>query len=265
MPLSQAAIVPHPPLLIPSIGKDNLTLLPKTIASYGKLKKALKQNRIKNIFLISSHGQINPNAFNINEAEIFEINFEEFGDYSTKMSAKGNKEFVKDFKKKFFADRTVQFINLPKLDHGNCVPICYLCQEIPEIKVTPLYVSGLSLKEHFNFGKKLKTIIEKRKEKIAIIASGDLSHALTKKAPAGYSPKAARFDQKLIECIQNKKIGDIINLKEELIDEVRPCGLKSIVTLLGVLKGSNYEMENLTYEAPFGVGYLMMQMNILKI
>lgn len=263
MPLEQVAIVPHPPLLIPSIGKENLTLLDKTTTSYNKLKDSLGQNKIETLLIITSHGEIHPDYFSINEAGELEINFHEFGDYSTKASFRSDKRLIQELKEGFSPYQKVRFVNSPRLDHGSSVPICSLCQEFPEIKVVPIYISGLGPREHFNFGKKLKTIIDKEKKHIAVIASGDLSHALTKKAPAPYSSRAARFDQKLIEYIQDRKIGDILNLKKELINEVKPCGLKSIIILLGILKGVDYEIENLTYEAPFGVGYLTMQMKIL--
>jgi aromatic ring-opening dioxygenase LigB subunit len=262
MPLSQAAIVPHPPILIPNIGKENLTLLAKTTTSYRKLKEAFKANKIETIIIISSHGPAMPNVFSVNEGRDFEINFEEFGDYSTKINAQADIDLVREFKEGFSAYRKVQFVNEPKLDYGSGVPICSLLTELEKIKIVPVHISDLSLREHFVFGKKIKTIIDKSKKKIAVLASGDLSHTLTKKSPAPYSPKAVRFDQKLVEYIQNKKIGDILDLKEELISEVKPCGLKPIVILLGILKGVNYEIENLTYEAPFGVGYLTMQIEI---
>jgi len=49
MPLEQAAIVPHPPILIPSIGKENQSLLSKTITSYSKLEESLKNNKIETL------------------------------------------------------------------------------------------------------------------------------------------------------------------------------------------------------------------------
>lgn len=264
MPLKQAAIIPHPPILIPSIGKENLSLLKQTNSSYNKLKDSLIENKIETIVMITPHGQVDEEVFNVNEEKNFEINFEEFGDYTAKIETPGDQDLAQLIKEGFSAHNKVNLIKNKKLDHGNGVPIYSLLQNLKNIKIVPVYISGLSLREHFYFGKKLKTIIEKYDKKTAVIASGDLSHTLNQKAPAPYSPKASRFDQKLIKYIQDNKIADILNLREELIDEVKPCGLKSIAILLGVLKGSNYEIENQTYEAPFGVGYLSMQMNIKK-
>ena len=40
-----SAIVPHPPILIPQIGKDNLSQLKSTITAYKKLAKYLEEKR----------------------------------------------------------------------------------------------------------------------------------------------------------------------------------------------------------------------------
>ncbi len=262
MPLKQAAIIPHPPILIPSIGKENLPLLKQTNSSYNKLKESLIENKIETIVIITSHGQVGTQVFNVNEEKNFEINFEEFGDYTTKMEIEGDKILARLIKEGFSAHGLVNLIKEKKLDHGAGVPIYSLLKDLKHIKIIPIYISNLSLREHFYFGKKLKAIIEKCNKKTAVLASGDLSHTINEKAPAPYSPKASRFDKKLIEYISDNKLADILNLKQELIDEVKPCGLKSIAILLGILKGINYEIESQTYEAPFGVGYLSMQISI---
>ena len=98
--------------------------------------------------------------------------------------------------------------------------------------------------------------------RIAVIASGDLSHKLSKNAPAGYSPKGKKFDKKLIDCLLKKQTHEIIKFKPELIADAGECGLKSIIILLGVLEGMKYEPQLLSYESPFGVGYLTMNFKL---
>jgi len=45
-------------------------------------------------------------------------------------------------------------------------------------------------------------------------------------------------------------------MNEKLISDAGECGLKSIAILLGILEGIKYEPQILSYEGPFGVGYL---------
>ncbi|MBU4601067.1 AmmeMemoRadiSam system protein A, partial [Patescibacteria group bacterium] len=65
--------------------------------------------------------------------------------------------------------------------------------------------------------------------------------------------------KKLIEYLKKKDAKSIIEIKHDLIYEAGECGLKSIVILLGILDGINCKPKLLSYEGPFGVGYLVMQ------
>ncbi|MBI4779275.1 MEMO1 family protein, partial [Candidatus Falkowbacteria bacterium] len=124
------------------------------------------------------------------------------------------------------------------------------------------YYSGLDLAAHYDFGKMIKSKLLNSNVRVAVIASGDLSHRLSKNAPAGYSPKGKKFDKKLIDNLLEKQTNEIIKLKPELIAEAGECGLKSIVILLGILDGMKYEPRLLSYESPFGVGYLTMSFKL---
>ncbi len=99
-------------------------------------------------------------------------------------------------------------------------------------------------------------------DKIAIIASADLSHRLSKDAPAGYSSKGKKFDKRLINYLQKNQVQEILNLDHNLISEAGECGLKSIVMLLGIMNGIQHKPQMLSYELPFGVGHLTMNLKL---
>lgn len=258
MSLRLAAILPHPPLLIPSIGKENILRLEKTKNSYSKMDLALRDEKIETVVVISSHGPIRPDLWQINIAPEFLINFEEFGDFSTKLSVGGDLELSQNIRESLIENNRLQVIYKPVLDHGCGVPLYSLLANQANIEVSPFYVSGASLSDHFNLGSMIGAQIAKGKKKIAVLASGDLAHTLEKKSPGGYSPRAAKFDQKIMELLQNKAINEFLNLDEELIAEVKPCGLKAIALLLGILDDTGYDIQSTDYESPFGVGYLSM-------
>jgi MEMO1 family protein len=258
MSLKLAAIVPHPPILIPSIGKENILRLENTKNSYTKIAEALREEKIETVVIISSHGPVREKVWSINVGDEFEINFEEFGDFTAKMKVGGDIELAQNIREDLIERNNVQAINTPILDHGCGVPIYSLLADLKNIEVVPIYISGANLKEHFELGLEIRKRLEKGRKKIAVIASGDLSHTLTKNSPLKYSPRAAKFDQRLVECLQEKNITEILNLNENLIVEVKPCGLKAIAMLLGILDSNGYDIDSTTYESPFGVGYLTM-------
>ena len=112
--------------------------------------------------------------------------------------------------------------------------------------------------KHFDFGVALGELIEKNEKNIAIIASGDLSHRLKKKSPGGYSPKGAKFDNKIIENLStdNQAAEQLLKMEEKLIEAAGECAYKSLIITLGILKNKNFESEILAYQNDFGVGYL---------
>ena len=262
MPIITAAIVPHPPLLIPNIGKENVKRLKSTSEAYQKLAEDLYSGQIETIIAISPHGPIYLESFSINLCPEFFINFEEFGDFSSKLILNGDIGLAYKIREELETKVPLQLISQSILDYGSSVPLFLLCQHLPKIKVIPIYYSGLDLTSHYNFGRSIKHQLLISKNRIAIIASGDLSHRLTKDAPAGFNPKAKKFDKKLIDYLNHDQVDEIFKIRPEFIAEAGECGLKSIVILLGVLAGIKYQPQLLSYEAPFGVGYLVMNFKI---
>jgi len=257
------AIVPHPPLLIPSIGKENLEKLQKTIASFDLLEKELNQAKPDTIIIITPHGEMNHNAFTINTNQSYTAKFEEFGDFSTKLEFKSDLNFIMELKRKYESSMPIQLISQENLDHGVSVPLYYLTREYKDARIVPINYSMLSYDKHIEFGKLIKEAAFSLDKRYAIIASGDLSHKLTMKAPAGFSSRAKEFDKKLIQLLKKKNIDAILNMDQNLIEQAGECGLRSILILLGAIKDMKYEFEVLSYESPFGVGYLVGQMKLV--
>ncbi len=254
-----SAIVPHPPILIPNVGKDNLEKLKKTEEAYRLLKDELVKAEPETLIIISPHGELNVDAFTINTNEYYKVNFEDFGDFETKFEYKGDLGFINSLKGKFETELPLQLISEPKLDHGSAVPLFKLLGYNTKRRIVPIKHSFLSPEKHLRFGEMIKEIVLNQDKKYAIIASGDLSHKLTSQSPAGFSPKGREFDKKIIQFLKNKKVDSMVDMDPTFLQEAGQCGWRSILILLGVIKDMNYEIEVLSYESPFGVGYLTAQ------
>lgn len=253
-----SAIASHSPLLIPQIGKENIVKCQQTVAAYQKLADSLKQADPDTIVVFSPHGLVLPEAFSVNMSAEFEINFAEFGDWSDKLKISGDLELASRLKQALEAKAQLQAMSESVLDSGSAVPLFLLAKACPQAKILPLYPAQLSLAEHFNFGQLLRKELANSSKKIAIIASADLSHCLTRQAPAGYSPKAKKFDKKVLKALEDNQSQEILNLDPQLIEEVNESGLRPMVMLLGVLSETNKTAKLLSYEYPFGVGCLVV-------
>jgi AmmeMemoRadiSam system protein B len=252
-----SAIVPHPPLLIPTIGKDNLAKLKKTAAAFDILEQHLAEANPDTIIVISPHGNVSMDSFTINANQNYKSNFQEFGDFGTELQFKSDLQFINELKSKNETRLPIQLVSEPNIDHGAAVPLYYLSRKKANPKIVPICYSFLGYSKHVEFGVLLKEAIFSLDKRYAIIASGDLSHRLSLKAPGGFSPQAKEFDKKLIQQLKKKSLEGILNIESELIEDAGECGLRSILILLGVIKNMSYEFEVLSYEAPFGVGYLV--------
>ncbi|NTU98810.1 AmmeMemoRadiSam system protein B [Candidatus Falkowbacteria bacterium] len=258
-----AAIAPHPPLLIPAIGKENISHLKATDEAYKKLQENLYVSKADTILIISPHGLVQGKTFSMNLSPEYTANFEHFGDFATKFSVSGNVGLTHKIRENLETKAPLQLISQPTLDYGSAIPLYLLLNHnFNSIKVIPLYYSGLDLDAHFQFGKLIKRDLIYSQNRIAIIASGDLSHSLSKESPAGFSPKAAKFDQKVIECVIKDQPQELLNLNSTLIHDANECGLKSILILMGILEDIKHEPQRLSYESPFGVGYLTVNFKL---
>ncbi len=257
MPLVFASICPHPPLIIPTIGGENLKLVDKTVKAMKKMEKKIRKTAPEVILIISPHGPLFTDAFCFNLTDKFVTEFKNFGDFSTHLEFIGNLDLAYKIREALETKVPTTMITEPNLDHGAGVPLYYLTPKLKKFSLFPLTYCLLDYQTHFDFGRHLKEIITNSPKRIAVIASGDLSHRLTFDAPAGYSPQGAVFDQKLITLLKKRATKKILELDLNFIEEAGECGLRSILILLGILENVAYQFQLLSYEGPFGVGYLV--------
>ncbi len=157
----------------------------------------------------------------------------------------------------------VIIISSPHPDWGFNVPLHFLTSTInhQSSDLKPYLTDFESPKVHFERGKELFKNLPS-KQRIAWIASGDMSHRLKEDGPYGFHPSGPKFDQKFIKLLKAKDVQGILNLPERLVEEAGECGLRSFCLLLGALEASKvkWQPKILSYEGPFGVGYLVAQL-----
>jgi len=257
MPLVFAAITPHPPLLIPTIGKEAVKQVEETRKAMEKLEENLYASHPDVIFIISPHGSFFPDAFTINACPEYETDLRQFGDLATKMKIKGEVGLSYQVRMATKRERIpATMISEPILDHGSAVPLFYLLRHLPDITLLQFGFCALDRKKHLEFGRLLKEQIMTSNKRVAVVASGDMSHALTTDAPAGFNPAGPEFDRKIQELLAANNVAGILQLDERFVSDAAECGLRSILILLGVLQRVNCSYRQYAYEAPFGVGYL---------
>lgn len=259
-----AAITPHPPILIPSVGKENLKKITKTKEAMEHLSEELYALQPDTIIIISPHGLVQSESFTVQISDKYYGDFQNFGDIESKFEFFPDINFINEIQSRAESKNLpIKLIDEPFIDYGTLVPLFYLTKNLPKVKIVPIAYSLLSYQDHYEFGDYLKKAIGRSNDRIAIISSGDLSHCLSEDAPAKYCPAGEQFDKKIIKILESKKYGKLLTLDKDLIKDAKECGLRSIVLMSGILGDINHESELLSYESTFGVGYLVMNFKIL--
>ena len=264
MPVIASAFLPPSPLLIPEIGKQNYNLLNKTVKAYQAVAEILKKEEVEIIVIISPHGHAQDNNVSFNIHPQLDLSFKEFGYLATVKTLTPALRLADDIQQKMGHEGQIKLSAEKHLDYGSSIPLHLLSADLKTPKILSLLPAIKKDRGyHYQFGKKLGDILHKRPEKIAIIAAGNLSQRLKKNSPAGYSPKGARFDNRVIEYLNDRQNGleKLLNIDNRIAEEALEGGLKQLSLLLGVM-GETCEAQILAYQNDFGVGYLSVNFNL---
>lgn len=263
MSLVFAALVPHPPLLIPSIGREHAKLLEKTSAAFGRLSMDLAATKPDTILVISPHLGMMPANFTVNHAPSYQTHFLEFGDFSPPREFATDSLLVERIRHEARrAGQKVVTVSDQHLDYGSGVPLTILPpteRKLASVIVSPTMENA---KTQFSFGHTIKEAIMGVNTRVAVICSGDLSHRLSSDTPAGFSPKGKEFDELLLSNLNTGSASPVLQMNADLVEEAHACGYGAICVLLGVLDRIHCQPELLSYEAPYGVGYCTMEFHL---
>ncbi len=264
--LKLVGIAPHPPIIIPAIGRGELEKAAKTVAGMQTLSRRVKEAGPELIILITPHGSVLREGPAVLASELLEGSFAQFGFPQIRINFKTDLELLellqqeteKDALKPIFISNTGNFSHgRADLDHGAMVPLYYLQQEGLDLPGLHITFGFNSYRELYRFGQSLRRAADSRGLPYVVLASGDLSHRLIPGAPAGYNRRGAEFDQKLVDYLAKAEVEKILNFNQQLVEEAGECGLRSFIIALGMLDGKAFKSDIISYEGPFGVGYLV--------
>ncbi|MDF1496889.1 MAG: AmmeMemoRadiSam system protein B [Patescibacteria group bacterium] len=257
------AIIPHSPLLIPSIGKDQREKLKVTIDAISQIEQALYLAKPETIVIIGPHGPRYPDAFSTNMAGSYTGTLKSFGDFSTTISAKSDYMLIdRAHRKMREEDIPFTLTSSEELDYSFTIPILLLTQHLQNWKLIPISPSMMDGKAHYEFGRQIKRVLHMEKRRVAVIASADLSHKLSADSPGGLSKEGQQFDEMIQKTVLLDDPTQLLTMPAEIIENSGQCGYRPICTLLGMFDKMNVARQMLSYEAPFGVGYMTAKFDI---
>ncbi len=258
MGMLAAFMVPHPPLIVPKVGRGEEKKIQKTIDAYGEIARRIGALAPETIVVISPHQTMYADYFHISPGSGAKGDFGQFRAAAVRIEAPYDTAFVKELCLR--ADAR----NLPagtqgerdgRLDHGTMVPLYFVNQHFRGYRLVRIGLSGLPLAMHYALGRCIQETAEALGRRTVVIASGDLSHRLKADGPYGYQKEGPEYDKQVMDAMGRGAFGELLDFSEDFCSKAGECGHRSFVMMSGALDKMQVTPERLSYEGPFGVGY----------
>ena len=258
MSITSAYALPHPPLAVPAVGRGQEEKIPKTIEAMEKAARHLWLSRPDTIVFITAHGTVYSDFFHISPGKGARGDFVRFGAKDSAYETEYDEALAFEVASQAAAldvPAGMQGEKSKELDHGFLVPLHFIQRQNSEFKTLRISVSGLDAFAHYNLGRAIAKAAKALGRKIAIVASGDLSHKLSKDGPYGFHPDGPVFDEKVMQALKSGEFLKLLMLPSRLRANAAECGCNSFIVMAGCLDKTDARAEIVSYECPFGVGY----------
>lgn len=256
--LRTAVLMCHAPIVIPALGRRDTLRCRNTTEAMAKAAERLVASGAARVAVLSPHAPRHPKAYGHYAGSALQGDFGRFGEPELAATFLGDEEAVAEVG----AAAARAGLSLTELkgglDHGALVPLWFLREAGWKGRVS---VFGFPWNpqpgDHLRFGAALREGMDRLGEPWALLASGDCSHRLLPGAPSGYDPRAKAFDQKLAAGVREGRESDLPGELSALRELAAEDVLDSLEIAAAVIGEDRTGHEFLSYEGPFGVGYLV--------
>src|SRR5215210_1790113 len=186
-----AGIAPHPPIMVPEVGREAIAEVRGSIEAMREFTERLIASGAETVVLISPHAPLEARAFvAYHDAQLYG-DFANFRAPETTVEAPLDEDLLTQIARAA-SEQGYEVLGIKGyyLDHGTAVPLYFLLRNGWRGQLVALGYSFLSNEDHLRFGACIQRAAEKASRAVALVASGDLSHRLKPGAPAGYNVDA---------------------------------------------------------------------------
>lgn len=258
MSIVAAYAAPHPPLLIPEVGKGQERKVSITAEAFERMAKEIAEIKPETIVFITPHSVIYADYFHISPSKSATGSLRQFGAPDVSMTVSYDEEFVEAM----CLEAESSGIGAGKLgekdrslDHGMMVPLYYIQKHYTDFKAVRLTISGQESFRHYELGELVARVAKKLGKKTVFVASGDLSHKLLADGPYGFALEGPEFDAVVLDAFKTAEFDKLLVISEVFAEKAAECGLKSFIAMAGVLHKKSVISNVFSYEGTFGVGY----------
>ena len=253
-----AIMVPHPPILLPEVGRGEEKKTAATDRAYRKAAALAAELRPDTIVLSSPHATLYADYFHISPGESARGDMGQFRAPQLRFRVDYDEAFVRELcglaEREGFPAGTLGE-RKAELDHGTMIPLYYINRCYTDYRLVRVGLSGLPLADHYRLGQMIRETAEKLERRVLFVGSGDLSHKLLEEGPYGFAAEGPVYDERLMDVMGRAAFDELLDFDESFCDKAAECGHRSFCILAGALDGLRLETEKLSHEGTFGVGY----------
>ena len=253
-----AIMVPHPPIILPEIGRGEEKKISATDEAYRKAASFVGELKPETIVLLSPHSVMYADYFHISPGRSAEGDMRQFRAPHVEIYVSYDSAFIKQltdiasaasFPAGTLGERS------PELDHGTMIPLYYINQFYSDYQLVRIGLSGLPLTDHYRLGQLIQQTAVSLGRRVVVVGSGDLSHKLRKDGPYGLSKEGPEYDERIMDVMGRAAFEELLDFDEVFCEKAAECGHRSFCIMAGALDGLSVETQKLSHEGTFGVGY----------
>ena len=230
-------MVPHPPLIIPEVGRENEEQIRKTIDSYNNVANQIAKLNPETIIISSPHTLLFESCFYVSKKDRMKGSFERFNAPQVEFDEEIDLDLVNEIyrlgEKKGFPIYDFEGDDTVELDHGTMVPLYFIKKKLPKTKIVVVGLSRLPLITNYQFGMLIKEAIDNTNKKVVFVASGDLSHKLQEYGPYGFVKEGPVYDERIMNTMSSANFNELLEYDEDFLFKLL---LKLILLKLMLLK-----------------------------
>lgn len=258
MPMLGAVLTPHPPVLLPEVGRGREKEITATDRAMRAAAEQVAGWKPDVLIVASPHTILYGDYFHIAPGKAAVGDMSAFGAPQVRM------QITYDVSLRDEIVRRAQQAELkagtlgqrdPELDHGVLIPLYFLRKAGVTCPIVRMGLSGFSPLTHYRLGKCVAEAVESLGRRAVFVASGDLSHKLKADGPYGFAPEGPKFDEAVTQAMASGDFLQFLTMSPALCERAAECGLRAFQIMAGALDGLAVAPQLLSHEGTFGVGY----------
>ena len=258
MPMLGAILTPHPPVLLPEVGKGQEREIAATDRAMRAAAAEVARWSPDVLIVASPHTILYGDYFHIAPGNGATGTMSAFGAPQVRIEAQYDislrDEIVRRAQSAGLEAGTLGQRD-PALDHGVLIPLYFLRKAGVDCPIVRMGLSGFSALAHYRLGQCVSEAVEALGRHAVFVASGDLSHKLKSDGPYGFAPEGPVFDKAVTETMASGNFLQFLTMDPALCERAAECGLRSFQMMAGALDGLSVASQLLSHEGTFGVGY----------